>query len=133
MLDEGSTFGINGSFGSPEKKFSINFSKVNTKVWLSLHYNGDNNYFFVNGKEIFKFKGNNKNVNFPAQFCLGSISNEFGATESTEVSLKGNVYKFLVDYSAADKSEIINIPRYLMVENNIKQCSSLLNTCLLHY
>ena len=32
-----------------------------------------------NEKEIFKFKADNKNVNFPTQFCLGSISNGFGA------------------------------------------------------
>ena len=41
---------INGSFGSAEKKFSINFSKANTKVCLSLHYNADNSYLFFNGK-----------------------------------------------------------------------------------
>ena len=50
---EGPTIRINGSFGSPEKKFSINFSKANTKFCLSLHYNADNSYLFVNGKEIF--------------------------------------------------------------------------------
>ena len=62
-----------------------------TKFCLSLHYNGESSYLFVNGKEIFKFKANNKNVNFPTQFCLGSISNKFGATEPREVSLKENV------------------------------------------
>ena len=51
MLGEGPTFGINGSFGSPEKKFSINFSKENTKVYLNLHYYGDNSYLFVNGRK----------------------------------------------------------------------------------
>ena len=57
MLAEGLTYGINGSFGSPEKKFSINFTKAITKFCLSLHYNADDSYLFVNGKEIFKFKG----------------------------------------------------------------------------
>ena len=33
-----------------KKKFSINFSKGNTKFCLSLHCNGDNSYLFVNGK-----------------------------------------------------------------------------------
>ena len=37
---------------------------------------------FVNGKEIFKFKADNKIVNFPTKFCLGSISSGFSATES---------------------------------------------------
>ena len=31
VLGEGRTFGNNGSFGSPEKMFSINFSKASTK------------------------------------------------------------------------------------------------------
>ena len=45
MLDEGDTFGINGSFGALEKRLSINYSKVKTKCCLSFHYNGDNNLF----------------------------------------------------------------------------------------
>ena len=54
VLGKGPTFRINGSFGLPEKKFDINFSKTNIKLCLSLHYNDDNSYLFVNGKEIFK-------------------------------------------------------------------------------
>ena len=37
ILDEGPTSAINGSFGSSVKKFSINFTKANTKFCLSLH------------------------------------------------------------------------------------------------
>ena len=47
ILVEGDTFGINGSFGAPEKKFNINFSKAKTKFWLSLHYNVDKSYFLI--------------------------------------------------------------------------------------
>ena len=68
-----------------------------------MHYNGDNSYFFVNVKEIYKFKADNKNINFSNQFLLGSISNNFGAIDSEEVLLKGNVYDFLVDYNSIDK------------------------------
>ena len=75
------TFGINGSCCSPGKRFSINFSKANTNFCLSLPHNADNSYLFVNGKEIFKFKADNKNVNFPTQYCLGIISNGFSAGE----------------------------------------------------
>ena len=42
--------------------------------------------FGINGKEIFKFKAENKSGNFPTHFCFGSISNGFRATESREVS-----------------------------------------------
>ena len=71
-------------------------------------YNGDNNYLFVNGKEIYKFKANIKNVDFPSQIYLGSISNKFWAI-SREVSLKENVYDFSFDYTATDKSNILMV------------------------
>ena len=53
ILDEGPTYCINGSFRSPEKNLSMNFTKANTKFCFRLHYNGDNSYLYVNGKEIF--------------------------------------------------------------------------------
>ena len=39
-----------------------------------------------------------KNVNFLTQFCLRSICNGFGATDSRKVSLKRKAYNFSVDY-----------------------------------
>ena len=77
-------------------------------------------YLFVNGKEINKFKANNKNVIFPTQFYLGSISNRFGATESRQSSLKEKVYDFSINHNAINKSDILNIYKYLMFKNNIK-------------
>ena len=50
ILGESPTYGIYGSVESPEKRFNINFTKANTKFCLSLHYNADNSYLFVNGK-----------------------------------------------------------------------------------
>ena len=120
ILGEGPSYGINGSFISPEKKFSINFIQANTKLCLSLHYNADNSYLFVHGKEIFKFKTNNKNGNFATEFFLGSISNGFSSTESREVYLNGNMYNFSVSYNYFDKFDILNICKYLMTQNNIK-------------
>ena len=79
------------------EKFRMNFSEARTKCCLSFYYNDHNSYLFVNGKEILKFKADNKNINFSTQFCLRSISNGFDAIESREVSLKGNVYDFSVD------------------------------------
>ena len=120
VLCEGNTFGINGSFDTAEKKFSINFTKENTKYCLSFHFNANNSYLFANGKEIFKVKTDNKNVNFQIQICLGSISNRFSVTESRELSLNGNVYDFSVDYNSIDKFDILNILKNLVNKNNIK-------------
>ena len=92
---------------------------------MNLHYNAaDNSYLFVKGKEIFKLQVCNQNFNFPTQFCLRSIFNEFTATKSGEVSLNGNVYDFSVNYNSIDKSYILNIQKHLITKNNIKQCSA---------
>ena len=87
---------------------------------MSLHYNANNSYLLVNRKEIFKFKADNKNINFPTQFYLGNTSNGFSATESREVSLNKNVYDFSVDHNSIYKSDILNIHKYLMTKSNIK-------------
>ena len=52
------------------KMFSINFSKAKTKFYLSLYYNGDRTYLFVNKNKNFNFKPDSKTVNFRTQFCL---------------------------------------------------------------
>ena len=44
VLGKGPTQEINDSTGAAEKEIS----KVNTKFCLSLHYNGDEGYFYVN-------------------------------------------------------------------------------------
>ena len=85
-----------------------------------MHHNCKYSYLLVNGKEIYKFKAKNKNVNFLTQFCLGSIYEIFDAFESREVYFEENMYDFSVDYSAIDKFYILNIHKYLMVKNDIK-------------
>ena len=120
ILGEGDTLILILVLLYQKKKFSINFSKENATFCLSLHYNADKSYLFVNGREIFKFKADNKNVNFPTWFCLESISGGFSATETREVSLNGNVYNFSVDYNSIYKSDKLSIHKYLMTNNNIK-------------
>ena len=68
----------------------------------------------------YKLKVDNKNVDFPIQFFLGSIYNKFGAINSREVSSEENVYNFPVDCNAINKSDILNIHKYLMIKNNKK-------------
>ena len=82
VLGEGDTFDIGGSFGASERKFSINFRKAKTKLYLSLHYNGDNSNLFVN-----------KNVNFSNQFYQGSISLR---VEAEKVSLKRLIFQLIM-------------------------------------
>ena len=63
-----------------KKKVCINFTTANKKLFLNLHDNADNSYLFATGKEIFKFKAGNKNVNFPTHVSLRSIFNGFSNT-----------------------------------------------------
>ena len=98
----------------------LNFAWENTKFCLSLHYNADNSYLFLNRKQIIKFKADKKNVNLPTRLCLGSISDGFSATKAREVCLNKNVYDFSVNYNSIDKSGSFNNHKYLMTKNNIK-------------
>ena len=86
---------------------------------MSLHYNSDNSYLFVNGKEIYKFKASNKNDNFPSHFCLGNISNKFDFRWFKRSTLLKKIYDFSVDYDAIDKYNVSNIHRYLMIKYSI--------------
>ena len=70
ILGEGPTYGINGSFGSPEKRFTINFTKANTKFSLSLHYNADNNYLFLMEKKSLNLILTIKMLTFQLNFVL---------------------------------------------------------------
>ena len=59
-------------------------------------------------------------LSFETQFCLGSISNRFAATDSRKVFSKRNLYDFSANYNAIDNSDKLNIHYHLMVKNNIK-------------
>ena len=59
-----------------EKFYSINFTEKNKKTFLSLHYNRENSYLFVNGTKIIKFKSKDPEI-LPYQLCLGSISRDW--------------------------------------------------------
>ena len=72
-IGEGPTPDTNDNICSLGESFIINFTKANTRFCLSLNYNYDNSYLFVNRKEIYKFKADNKKFNFPTQFCLGNM------------------------------------------------------------
>ena len=53
--------------------YSINFTVKKKIFCLSLHYNEANNYLFVNGTEIYKFKTKDSEI-VAAPLCLGNIS-----------------------------------------------------------
>ena len=58
--------------------YSINFTVTRQKFCLSLHYNGANSYFFVNGTEIYKFNAKDSEI-VVNPLCLGKISKDWSA------------------------------------------------------
>ena len=67
---------INGTTIYAEKMYSVNLSAAKARLCLSLHYNGDNSYLFVNGKEMIKFKAKDSEI-VANPICLVNISKDF--------------------------------------------------------
>ena len=111
--------GVNGTTIYAEKMYSTNFTVTNKSFYLSLHYNGDSSYLFVNGKEFANFKANDSEV-APYPLCLGNVSKDFSPINTTNTELLAYVYDFSVDYKVITKDKIHDIHRYLMEKNNIK-------------
>ena len=102
-----------------EKMFYRNFADPGHKFILSLHYNGDDSYLFVNGREELKFKATTDQI-INNQLCLGNLSFDWTKDESKKTSLYGNIYDFVVDYKAiVGTTTIYDMHRYLMTKHNI--------------
>ena len=85
---------------------------------MSLHYNGDNSYLFVNGTEIHIFKAKNSEI-VTTPLCLGNISKDFSLENMKKTGLNGYIYDFSVDYDAIAVDDILDINKYLMGKNGI--------------
>ena len=101
---------INGTKIYAEKIYSTNFTVTNKKFCLSLHYNGDSSYLFVNGKEIINFKTKDSEI-MPYPLCLGNVLKDFSPLNTTNTGLY---------YGAFANDKILDIHKYLMKQNNVK-------------
>ena len=90
---------------SAEKMYSVNFSENNRKFCLSLHYNGANSYFFVNGIEIYKFKAKDSEI-VASTLSLGNISKDSTVDNMKKTGLNGYVLDFSADYDATAVDDI---------------------------
>ena len=98
--------------------YSINFTKKNTKFYLSLHYNGANSYLFANATEIIKFKAKDSEI-ISYSLCLGSISKDWTNDNMKKTGFNGYIYDFSTDYKAIATSDIVDIHKYLMKKKGI--------------
>ena len=110
--------GINDTSLYTEKIYSQNFTAVNKKFVLSLHYNSDNSYLFVNGKEELKFKAKDDQI-VKEILSLGNISDDWTAANAEKTGLCGEIYDFAVDYTNTSVSDIYNVHTYLMKKHNM--------------
>ena len=72
--------GINHTTLYAEKVYSQNFTQPSKKFVLSLHYNGDDSYLFVNGKQELKFKSKTEHL-VKEKLCIGNLSDQWTASE----------------------------------------------------
>ena len=106
---------INDTTIYTEKMFYRNFTDPGHKFILSLHYNGDNSYLFVNGREELKFKTKTN------QIIDTNLSNDWTRNESAKTSLYRNIYDFVVDYKPiVGVDPIYDMHKYLMTKHSIK-------------
>ena len=110
--------GINDTTLYAEKLYNQNFAAVNKKFVLSLHYNGDDSYLFVNGKRELKFKAKDDQIVKEILF-LGNISDDRTAANAQKTGFWSEIYDFAVDYTSTNIGDIHNVHRYLMKKHNI--------------
>ena len=119
IMGDGPTQGIDDTTIYSEKKYFRNFTEPNVKFVLSLHYNGNDSYLFVNGRQELKFKCKTDQL-VKQKLCIGNLSDQCTASESEKTGLYGNIYDFVVDYEQIlGVKAIYDMHRYLMTKHNI--------------
>ena len=84
ILGVGFTQGVEDATLYAEKMCSINFTATRKRFCLSLHYNRDYSYLFVNDTEIIKFKAKDPEI-VANPLCLGNISEDFSVAYMKKV------------------------------------------------
>ena len=119
LMGTGLTQAIHDTTIYAEKNFYRNFTEPGKKFVLSLHYNGDDSYLFVSGRQELKFKAKADQI-ISEKLCLGNLSVQWTTSESEKTGLYGSIYDFVVDYKAIKGVKpIYDIHRYLMTKHNI--------------
>ena len=113
------TQGIHDTTLYAEKNFYRNFTDFGKKFMLSLHYNEDDSYLFVNGRQELKFKRKTDQL-VKEKLCIGNLSYQWTTSESEKTGLYRKIYDFVVDYEQIlGVKAIYNMHRYLMTKHNI--------------
>ena len=110
---------INDTTIFAEKMYYRNFTYLGKKFMLSLHYNGDDSYLFVNGRQELKFKTKTDQL-VKEKLCIGNLSDQWTTSESEKTGTYGKSYDFVVDYEQImGTTKILDMHKYLMTKHNI--------------
>ena len=85
------------------------------KFILSVQYNGDDSYLFVNNIQQYKFKAKDSEIK-TRKLCLGYFSNDSSLSDFTAIN---KIYHFSADYQLAAIDKIQKIHKYLLKKHNI--------------
>ena len=119
LMGTGLTQGIHDTTIYAEKNFYRNFTDFGKKFMLSLHYNGDDSYLFVNGRQELKFKAKTDQL-IKEKLCIGNLSDQWTTSESEKTGVYGKIYYFVVDYEQiVGVKTVYDMHRYLMTKHNI--------------
>ena len=76
ILGEGPTQELDDTTLPVEAKYPINFTQLGKRFVLSLHYNGNNYFLFVNATKIYQIRAKDSDIKNHTLF-LGNISKDF--------------------------------------------------------
>ena len=106
---------------------------------LSLHYNGDNSYWFVNGRQELKFKAKTDQL-VNEKLCIGNLSDQWTASKSEKTGLYGNIYDFVVVESQCDMwckpGQYLDhkncVCKNKLIGRVIEECTSVINETMMN-
>ena len=122
ILGEGPTQGLNDTTLTAEAIYPINLTQPNKRFILSLYYNGNNSFLFVNAAKIDQFRAKISEIkDYP--LWLGIISKGFTINNikknKNKIGLKGILKFFSVDFNPVDTNNISDTHKYLIKEHDI--------------
>ena len=90
VMGGGLTQGIHDTTLHVEKNYYRNFTDPGKKFVLCLHYDGDDSYLFVNGRQELKLKCKTDQL-VKEKLCIGNLSDQWTTSESEKTGLHGNI------------------------------------------
>ena len=99
MFGERPTQGLDDTTLTGEATYAISFTQSNRRFVLSLHYNGDKNFLFVDAIKICQFKAKNSGIKKYVS-CLSNVSKDFpidNMKKKTGLQGNANFFRLIID------------------------------------